>query len=324
MEQESLFCFVWFHYWIIGKFSNIIYRVLLLCYCKRLNVQYFCRSIINVTRYTKHNTLGRERGQKYLIQLNNVRRMNIILSLTNCCLMCLLCYQYCLKYSLPQKDIIERNCNYFFTLSGFWVLRGNDSQQKWASKHSAWVRMTPGLPLRSVRPPPHLRPGASSLSQLQTRRGQRRTAEDNQKEYQERLLCIHCLYWRRQSDNKHLSVLTIRQPSLLSLFCIQTYWVGRWFHPFYLFPDPLLVSPWEDHMTWEGGGRCWLCMCCLHASLTPDSPITRMSTLYLPPGWTSFSLIPQVTPGGDSQIMNWTRRKKLICFIILLRFLQEL
>lgn len=205
MEQESLFCFVWFHYWIIGKFSNIIYRVLLLCYCKRLNVQYFCRSIINVTRYTKHNTLGRERGQKYLIQLNNVRRMNIILSLTNCCLMCLLCYQYCLKYSLPQKDIIERNCNYFFTLSGFWVLRGNDSQQKWASKHSAWVRMTPGLPLRSVRPPPHLRPGASSLSQLQTRRGQRRTAEDNQKEYQERLLCIHCLYWRRQSDNKHLS-----------------------------------------------------------------------------------------------------------------------
>ena len=65
-----------------------------------------------MTRYTKHNTLGRERGQKYLIQLNNVRRMNIILSLTNCCLMCLLCYQYCLKYSLPQKDIIERNCNY--------------------------------------------------------------------------------------------------------------------------------------------------------------------------------------------------------------------
>ena len=69
MEQESLFCFVWFHYWIIGKFSNIIYRVLLLCYCKRLNVQYFCRGIINVTRYTKHNTLERE---IYLTQLNNV------------------------------------------------------------------------------------------------------------------------------------------------------------------------------------------------------------------------------------------------------------
>ena len=78
--------------------------------------------------------------------------------------------------------------------------------------------------------------------------------------------------------------------------------------------DPLLVSPWEDQMTWEGGGRCWLCMCCLHASLTPDSPITRMSTLYLPLGWTSFSLIPQVTPGGQSQIMNWTRRKKTHLF----------